>query len=147
MMNINNGFSYRQKGVYIVWLVFFIPIFVGMLALALDIGFYMSEIKRAQTVADAAAMDLALSDPSTPYNDLVVAANQALAYNAVNTWTITVGDPNTKKPEPTAEQSAYFSVKTPGSYVGVTVMGTSPLFFAYWLGEPFSIKVHSVAKL
>ena len=152
MINIK-PYIRSQSGVYFVWLAFFLFIFVGTLALAIDLGFYMSEIKRAQTIADVAAMELALSDPAIPYddpsseNDLVGAAARALAYNGFSApWSITVGNPTTKTPEPTSIQSAYYSAKPTGSYIGVTVTGTAPIFFAYWLEEPFSIKAHAVAR-
>ena len=103
---------------------------IAALAFSVDMAFMLSNHTRLQTVADAAAMSAAFElKKGGTYQDAKTAAETALVLNGIS-GTVDVGHKidGVDAFSPSSEQSSFFVDNI--EYVGVTVHGSSPRFFA-----------------
>ena len=130
-----------ERGQTILLVAFSLPILIGFIGIATDVGALFKDKRTMQTAADAAAIAGALDLNSAGSGSLVNLGNVVLAAraaSAANGFTdslngvhVTVNDP------PTWPASNYVGpVGTPNGYVEVTITKTEPTIFLALFGYP-----------
>ncbi len=130
-----------ERGQTILLVAFSLPILIGFIGIATDVGALFKDKRTMQTAADAAAIAGALdlnsagSGSLVNLGNVVLAARAASAANgftdALNGVHVTVNDP------PTWPASNYVGpVGTPNGYVEVTITKTEPTIFLALFGYP-----------
>ena len=130
-----------ERGQTILLVAFSLPILIGFIGIATDVGALFKDKRTMQTAADAAAIAGALdlnsagSGSLVNLGNVVLAARAASAANgftdALNGVHVTVNDP------PTWPASNYVGTAgTPNGYVEVTITKTEPTIFLALFGYP-----------
>ena len=76
-----------ERGQSFVFIVLLLPILLGISALGIDVGGWYTQSRKAQSIADAAALSAAgwlRPDDTDPYGDAILAGQTSLATNVAN---------------------------------------------------------------
>jgi len=132
-----------DRGQAVVVAVLAMPVILGMVGLALDVGYLRATKRQMETAADSAAIAgaLALNDAPPDYNQLATNAAGADGFtNGISGIAVAVNSP------PTIAAPAGPCVTQPTSCVEVIITQSKPVLFAAILGAgSFTVAARAVA--
>ena len=127
-----------QRGQAMLILAFALPLLLGMVGLAFDVGFLAMMQRTAQTAADAGAIAGAVD---LPYGQMTTSAKAATAVNGFNDGTngvsVTVNNPPSLGPH----NGSCSTTPANCNYVEVVVSQPEPTFFLRMIGAPATTTV------